>query len=201
MIDTVCWKFLVPLPQPIGLVDLGNLYLILTPFCFIAMVNGVKLTDGFDGLAGGAAALSFIGMAVAVLAVCPELTVFGASMAGACIGFLFHNKYKASVCMGETGTLALGGALAAMAACTGMFLPLFISSGVFVLEILSIMVQVLYLLATRRKYLDTRRLLRVTPLHRLLLSYGLHEPIIVSIAYVVSGILALVAGYVGLISA
>lgn len=71
-----------------------------------------------------------------------ELSIFGASMAGACVGFLFHNRYKASVFMGHTGSLALGGALAAMAACTGMFFPLFICSGAFVLEVSSMIVQV-----------------------------------------------------------
>ena len=63
-------------------------------------------------------------------------------MAGACVGFLFHNRYKASVFMGDTGSLALGGALAAMASCTGMFIPLFITSGVFVMEALSVVVRV-----------------------------------------------------------
>lgn len=63
-------------------------------------------------------------------------------MAGACVGFLLHNRYKASVFMGDTGSLALGGALAAMAGCTGMFFPLFISSGIFVLETLSVVMQV-----------------------------------------------------------
>lgn len=72
----------------------------------------------------------------------PELSIFGASMAGACVGFLLHNRYRASVFMGDTGSLALGGALAAMAACTGMFLPLFVSSGVFVVEALSVIMQV-----------------------------------------------------------
>lgn len=64
-------------------------------------------------------------------------------MAGSCVGFLLHNRYKASVYMGYTGSLALGGALAAMAACTGMFFPLLISSGVFIVEASSIMIQVL----------------------------------------------------------
>jgi len=63
-------------------------------------------------------------------------------MAGACVGFLFHNRYKASVFMGDTGSLALGGALAAMASCTGMFIPLFMTSGVFVMEALSVVVRV-----------------------------------------------------------
>jgi len=63
-------------------------------------------------------------------------------MAGACFGFLMHNRYKASVFMGDTGSLALGGALAAMAACSGMFLPLFISSGIFFLDASSVIMQV-----------------------------------------------------------
>lgn len=71
-----------------------------------------------------------------------ELAVFGASMSGACIGFLFHNRCKASIFMGGTGSLALGGALAAMAALSGMFFPLFISSGTFVVEVMSLIVQV-----------------------------------------------------------
>ena len=65
-------------------------------------------------------------------------------MAGACVGFLLHNRYKASVFMGDVGSLALGGALASMAACSGMFFPLFISSGIFVLEVTSVVMQVCY---------------------------------------------------------
>lgn len=63
-------------------------------------------------------------------------------MAGACVGFLFQNQHKASIFMGDTGSLALGGALAAMASCTGMFFPLFISSGIYVVEALSVIIQV-----------------------------------------------------------
>lgn len=65
-------------------------------------------------------------------------------MAGACVGFLLHNRYKASVFMGDTGSLALGGGLAAMACCTGMFFPLFVSSGIFIVEALSVILQVCY---------------------------------------------------------
>ncbi|XP_062161141.1 phospho-N-acetylmuramoyl-pentapeptide-transferase homolog isoform X2 [Alnus glutinosa] len=135
-------KMLLPLPAPVGLVCLGKCYLLLTSFCFVSMGNGVNLTDGLDGLAGGTAALAFIAMSIAVLPICSDLAIFGASMAGACVGFLLHNRYRASVFMGDTGSLALGGALAAMAACTGMFFPLFISSGIFVMEASSVIIQV-----------------------------------------------------------
>ncbi|XP_008444047.1 phospho-N-acetylmuramoyl-pentapeptide-transferase homolog isoform X2 [Cucumis melo] len=134
-------KMLIPMPAPLGLVFLGKCYMWLTSFCFVSMGNGINQTDGLDGLAGGTAALAFIGMAIAVLPISSDLSIFGASMSGACVGFLLHNRFKASVFMGDTGSFALGGALAAMAACSGMFLPLFISSLVFVLETSSVILQ------------------------------------------------------------
>nr|XP_023897953.1 phospho-N-acetylmuramoyl-pentapeptide-transferase homolog isoform X3 [Quercus suber]POE53951.1 phospho-n-acetylmuramoyl-pentapeptide-transferase like [Quercus suber] len=194
-------KMLFPLPAPIGLVCLGRWYLLLTSFCFVSMGNGVNLTDGLDGLAGGAAALAFIGMSIAVLPICSELAIFGASMAGACVGFLLHNRYRASVFMGDTGSLALGGALAAMAAFTGMFFPLFISSGIFVMDASSVIIQVLYFKTTRLLWGFGRRVFRMAPLHHHFELCGIKEPIIVAGAYVISSMLALLAAYVGLISA
>ncbi|KAK9058043.1 hypothetical protein SSX86_022883 [Deinandra increscens subsp. villosa] len=193
-------KMVVPLPLPLGLVCMGGSYLLLTSFCFVSMANGMELTDGLDGLAGGTAALSFIGMSIAVLPICSDLAVFGASMAGACVGFLFHNRYKASVFMGDTGALALGGALAAMAASTGMFFPLLISSGVMLLEALSVLLQVSYFKITKRMHGNGRRLFKVVPLHYHLESCGVKEPVIVAGAYIISCILMLYAGYVGLTS-
>ncbi|PPR84242.1 hypothetical protein GOBAR_AA36469 [Gossypium barbadense] len=178
------WKMLVPLPAPLGLVCFGKVYLLLTSFSFVSMGNGVNLTDGLDGLAGGTAALAFIGMSIAVLPVCPELAIFGASMAGACVGFLLHNRYKASVFMGDTGSLALGGALAAMAACTGMFFPLFLSSGIFVIEASSVILQVVYFRTTKRLHGTGRRLFRMAPFHHHLELGGVKEPVIVAGAYV-----------------
>ncbi|XP_059665327.1 phospho-N-acetylmuramoyl-pentapeptide-transferase homolog [Cornus florida] len=194
-------KMLVPLPAPLGLVCLGKSYLFLTSFCFVSMGNGINLTDGLDGLAGGTAALAFVAMSIAVLPICSDLAVFGASMAGACIGFLLHNRYKASVFMGDTGSLALGGALAAMAACTGMFLPLFVSSGIFVLEALSVTMQVSVFKITKRLRGTGHRIFRMAPFHHHLEMTGMKEPIIVAVAYAVSYVLALFAGYMGLISA
>lgn len=65
-----CRKLLIPLPAPLGLMFLGKCYLLLTSFCFVSMGNGVNLTDGLDGLAGGTAALAFMGMSIAVLPIC-----------------------------------------------------------------------------------------------------------------------------------
>ncbi|XP_074569603.1 phospho-N-acetylmuramoyl-pentapeptide-transferase homolog isoform X2 [Curcuma longa] len=196
-------KFLAPLPQPLGLVHLGKLYLVLTASLFVSMSNGVNMTDGLDGLAGGCAALAFMGMSIAVLPINPELAIFGSSMCGACIGFLFHNRHKASVFMGDVGALGLGGALAAMAALSGMFFPLFISSGIFMLEMLSVIMQVFhkrtFKLLHKRK---TRRgVEHTTSIYHYFELCGVQEPLIVGGAYIVSFILALIAGYVGLISA
>ncbi|PON72596.1 Phospho-N-acetylmuramoyl-pentapeptide transferase [Parasponia andersonii] len=194
-------KMLVPLPAPLGLVKLGKWYLLLTSFCLVAMGNGVNLTDGLDGLAGGTAALAFVGMSIAVLPICSDLSIFGASMAGACVGFLLHNRYKASVFMGDTGSLALGGGLAAMAACTGMFFPLFVLSGIFVVEASSVIMQVLYFKTTKYFRGTGRRLFRMAPIHHHLELCGIKEPLIVAGAYVIASSLALFAGYLGLISA
>lgn len=186
---------MIPLPPPHGLVYLGRFYLPLTTFCFVAMGNGLNWADGLDGLVGGVSALAFTGMSIAVLPICPDLAIFGTSMSGACMGFLFHNRYKASILMGGIGSSALGGALAAMAACTGMFLPLFVSSGIFVLELLSVIMQVLFLKANRQI------VGRIQPLHYHLKLCGLRRPLIITSAYVLSSALALYAGYIGLISA
>ncbi|XP_031131323.1 phospho-N-acetylmuramoyl-pentapeptide-transferase homolog isoform X1 [Ipomoea triloba] len=193
-------KAVVPLPAPLGLVCLGRFYPILTCFCFTSMANGVNLTDGLDGLAGGTAALAFIGMSIAVLPICPDVAIFGASIAGACVGFLMHNRYRASIFMGDTGSLAIGGALASMAAVTGMFFPLFIASGIFVVEALSVVLQVSFFKASRKLVGNGQRLFRMAPFHHHLELCGLREPVIVAGAYVVSCILGLYAGYVGLIS-
>ncbi|GLJ07421.1 hypothetical protein SUGI_0066660 [Cryptomeria japonica] len=192
---------LLPLPAPIGPLYLGKWYLPLRVFCFAAMANGINLTDGLDGLAGGTAALTFIGMSIAVIPIYPGLSAFGASMAGACIGFLMHNRYKASIFMGDTGSMALGGALAAMASCSGMFLPLFIGSGVFVAETVSVILQVVYFKITKRLNGVGSRLFQMAPMHHHFELCGVKEPYIIASAYAISSVLSLFAAYVGLISA
>lgn len=190
-------KALVPLPRPLGPLYLGKWYLPLTAFCFAAMANGVNLTDGLDGLAGGTAALAFIGMSIAVLPIYPGLAIFGVSMAGACIGFLIHNRYKASIFMGDTGSLALGGALAAMAAFSGMFFPLFIASGIFVVETISVMMQVFYFKTTKRLSGAGSRLFLMAPIHHHFELAGVKEPYIIGSAYAISCVLSLCAAYIG----
>ncbi|KAL9224379.1 hypothetical protein vseg_000416 [Gypsophila vaccaria] len=194
-------KMLVQLPPPFGLVNAGKSYLILTLFTFIFMANGHYLTDGLDGLGGGTSALSFVAMSTAVLPICSDISIFGASMAGACVGFLLHNRHKASVTMGSTGSFALGGALAAMASCSGMFIPLYIASGFLVLEMSAVTMQILHFKVSQRLHSKRLHSYYIAPLYHHFEMSGIREPFIVSGAYLISSILAIFASYVGLISA
>ncbi|GAB2228689.1 hypothetical protein Droror1_Dr00022812 [Drosera rotundifolia] len=193
-------KMLIPLPS-IGLLNMGKSYRLLSTLALVVMANATNLSDRFDGMSSGVAALAFVGLSIAVLPICPDLAVFGASMTGACVGFLMQNGYKASVLMGSTGSLALGGALAAMASCTGMFLPLFIASGVFMLEVLYLMFQVMCFCIANRVEGDGQVLFLAERLHNQLAKCGIEEPWIVAGTYVLSSVLAIFAGYVGLVSA
>lgn len=181
--------------------DLGGYYLLLIVFTFILMAHGHRLTDELDGFAGGTSALAFVAMSVAVLPICSDVSVFGTSMAGACVGFLLHNRYKASVIMGNTGSLAMGGALAAMASCSGMFIPLFIASGILVIEVIAVAIQAFFFRITESIQGKARNFFQVAPLHHYLELCGVREPSIVAGAYCISAFLAVFAAYVGLASA
>uniref|UniRef100_A0ACD5VN96 Uncharacterized protein n=1 Tax=Avena sativa TaxID=4498 RepID=A0ACD5VN96_AVESA len=194
-------KFLVPLPPPFGLAFMGKLYLVLATICSLCMGTGVTLVDGLDGLAGGVAALALAGLSVAALPVCSELSVFGASMSGACTGFLFHNRYRASIVMGRVGSFALGGALATIAACSGMFIPMLIACSVFFLELLLVILQVPLNITLKHLHGTNRYFLRTLPSHYYLRLWGIKEPYIVAGAYIMSCFLTVLAGYLGLVSA
>lgn len=142
-------------------VDLGTA--LLTALSILALVsasNGVNLTDGLDGLAAGVVALAALAQgALALIFGRPEMAVFAAALAGGCLGFLWFNGHPAAVFMGDTGSLALGGALGATSVLTRttFFLPLV--GGIFVLETLAVIIQVVSFQTTRR------RVFRMAPLH------------------------------------
>lgn len=194
-------RFLVPLPPPLGLAFMGKVYLALAATCSFSMGTAVTLIDGLDGLAGGIAALALIGLSVATLPICSELSVFGASMSGACTGFLFHNRYRASIVMSRVGSFALGGAIAAIAACSGMFLPMLIACSLFFIELLFAILQVPFRMATNSFCGTNIYPLRIRPSHYYLKLWGIKEPYIVGGAYLISCFLTLLAGYLGLVSA
>ncbi len=141
--------------------DLGLFYPVFTAVFFAGSSNAVNLTDGLDGLAAGGTALASLVFIVAALARRQLIVaVYGMALMGVCVGFLWYNFHPARVFMGDTGSLALGAALAGLAVVTKTELLLVVAGGLFVVETLSVIVQVTYFRLT-----GGRRLLRMSPLH------------------------------------
>lgn len=174
-------------------IDLDSLYIPFTVFFFIATVNSVNLTDGLDGLAGGIAVvvLGFFSV-IALAAVHLGLLVFTGAMIGALLGFLRFNSHPAQVFMGDTGSLALGGALAALFVITRLPFFMLIIGAVFVLEALSDIIQVAYFKMTGGK-----RFFKMAPIHHHFELSGWVESKVVSVFIILSIILCLI-GILGL---
>ena len=175
-------------------------------FVVAAVSNGANITDGLDGLATGSSAI--IGVVLAIFAFVSgnvifadylnimfipdsgELTVFISAFVGACIGFLWYNSYPAQVFMGDTGSLALGGIIAvfALAIRKELLIPLF--CGVFLIENISVIMQVAYFRFTKKRYGEGRRIFLMAPLHHHYQKLGYHESKIVSRFWIVGILLA-----------
>lgn len=167
------------------------LYIIIVIFIVTAVSNGANITDGLDGLATGVSAV--IGICLGIFAYVSgnikfaeylnimyipnlgELSIFIAAFVGACIGFLWYNAYPAQVFMGDTGSLALGGIIAALAIIVRKELLIPIFCVVFLVENLSVMLQVGYFKYTKRKYGEGRRIFLMSPLHHHYQKLGYHE--------------------------
>jgi len=140
--------------------DLGRFYIPFVVFVIVAMTNSANLTDGLDGLAAGVSSIIAVFLAVVGLMFHESnITVFSAAIAGACLGFLLYNKHPAKVFMGDTGSLALGGGLAAAAIMMDMALIIPLAGGIFVVEALSVVIQV----ASFK--LRGKRVFKMAPLH------------------------------------
>ncbi len=184
-------------------------WLIFIPLVIIiitAVSNGANMTDGLDGLATGTSAI--IGVTLAVLAYVSgnyifadylnimyipnsgELVIFISAFVGACIGFLWYNSYPAQVFMGDTGSLALGGIIAVFAVAIRKELLIPVLCGIFLVENLSVMLQVGYFKFTKKKYGEGRRIFKMAPLHHHYQKLGLHEAKIVSRFWIVGIMLA-----------
>ena len=184
------------------------LYLLVVIFIITAVSNGANLTDGIDGLAAGSSGI--IGVTLSVLAFVSgniifseyldimfipnlgELVIFGGAFSGACIGFLWYNSYPAQVFMGDTGSLSLGGIIAIFAIMIRKELLLPILCGIFLIENLSVVMQVSYFKYTRKKYGEGRRIFKMSPLHHHYQKLGMAEPKIVTRFWIVGIILAIV---------
>jgi len=177
---------------PLNLViPLGLVFWPLAVFALVAESNATNLTDGVDGLAAGTCAIALLGLAALIAATSPGLTVFCACLSGSCLGFTVHNRHPATVFMGDTGSLALGGALAAVGLLSQSLWGLFIISGIFFVESLSVIAQVSYYKATKGPNGIGKRLFKMSPFHNHLELSGWTETQIVGIFYITNAILAL----------
>lgn len=184
------------------------LFIPIVIFIVIAVSNGANMTDGLDGLATGSSAI--IGLALAVLAyvssnakfadyldvmyipLAEEMVIFIAAFVGACIGFLWYNSYPAQVFMGDTGSLALGGIIAVFAISIRKELLIPVLCGVFLIENLSVIMQVGYFKFTKKRFGEGRRIFLMAPLHHHFQKKGLHEAKIVSRFWIVGVLLAVI---------
>ncbi|MFM2189730.1 MAG: hypothetical protein RL491_116 [Bacteroidota bacterium] len=174
-----------------------------------AVSNGANITDGIDGLATGTSAI--IGVTLALFAYVSgntifsdylnimyipntgELMVFMSAFVGACVGFLWFNAYPAQVFMGDTGSLALGGIIAVFAIAIRKELLIPILCGIFLIENLSVMIQVSYFKYTKKKFGEGRRIFRMSPLHHHYQKLGYHESKIVTRFWIVGIMLAVLS--------
>ncbi len=176
---------------PLGLsLNLGLLFWPLAGFVLVAESNATNLTDGVDGLMAGTGAIAFLGLAAIVAPTSPSLMLFCACMSGGCLGFLAHNRNPAKVFMGDTGSLALGGAFAAIGIMSNHLFALLIISGIFFVETLSVILQVTYYKATKNSDGIGKRLFKMAPLHHHLELSGWSERQVVAVFYMVCALLA-----------
>lgn len=172
-----------------GHLDIGWLFIPFAILVIIGTSNAVNLTDGLDGLASGCMIIASLAF-VSILGSMSELSPFLLSIVAACAGFLWFNCNPARVFMGDTGSLALGGALGTVAVCSGLEIILVVIGGVFVAEALSVMIQVGWFKFTRIRYGEGRRFFRMAPIHHHFEKGGLSETQVCIRFWIVAGILA-----------
>ncbi|HPH81022.1 MAG TPA: phospho-N-acetylmuramoyl-pentapeptide-transferase, partial [Flavobacteriales bacterium] len=196
------------------LVFLGDNYekwawLIFIPvviFIITAVSNGANMTDGLDGLAAGTTGI--IGFVLALFAYVSgnlifadylnimyipdsgEIVIYMSAFVGACVGFLWYNSYPAQIFMGDTGSLALGGIVAVVAIMLRKELLIPILCGIYLVENLSVLMQVSYFKYTKKRYGEGRRIFRMAPLHHHFQKMGFHEAKIVARFWIVGIALA-----------
>jgi phospho-N-acetylmuramoyl-pentapeptide-transferase len=183
------------------------IFVLMVIFVVTAVSNGANMTDGLDGLATGTSAI--IGATLGILAYVSgnvffadylnimylpnsgELVIYMAAFVGACVGFLWYNSYPAQVFMGDTGSLALGGIIAVFAIAIRKELLIPVLCGVFLVENLSVMLQVGYFKYTKKKFGEGRRIFKMAPLHHHFQKLGMHESKIVTRFWIVGVMLAI----------
>jgi phospho-N-acetylmuramoyl-pentapeptide-transferase len=172
---------------------LGFAFWGLAIFTLLAESNATNLTDGVDGLAGGTGAIALAGLAAVIFPKEPQLAIFCICLSGSYLGFVVHNRNKAKVFMGDTGSLALGGALAAVGILTENIFPLLILSLIFAIEALSVTLQVGYYKATKDANGNGKRLFKMAPIHHHLELSGWAETQVVGVFYAIEVLLVFIA--------
>ena len=184
-------------------------YVLVVIFIITAVSNGANITDGIDGLAAGTSAIigttlglfAFISgnilladyLNIMYIPFLGELFVFSGAFVGACIGFLWYNSYPAQVFMGDTGSLMLGGVIAALAIIVRKELLIPILCGIFLVENLSVIIQVSYFKYTKNKYGEGRRVFLMSPIHHHFQKKGFHEAKIVIRFWIIGILLAVLS--------
>ena len=186
-----------------------SLYVIVATLIITAVSNGANITDGLDGLATGTSAI--VGLTLAIFAYLSgnaifsnylnimfipdsgEIVIFCTAFVGACIGFLWYNSYPAQVFMGDTGSLSLGGVIAVLALIIRKELLLPVMCGIFVIENLSVILQVSYFKYTKKKFGTGKRIFLMAPLHHHYQKKGFHEAKIVTWFWIIGILLAILA--------
>ncbi len=181
-------------------------YVLIVIFVITAVSNGANITDGIDGLAAGTSAI--IAFTLGIMAYVSgntvfseylnimyipnsgELVIFCAAFVGACVGFLWYNTYPAQVFMGDTGSLCIGGIIATLSLSIRKELLIPILCGIFLIENLSVMIQVSYFKYTKKKFGEGRRIFKMSPLHHHYQKSGYAEPKIVTRFWIVGLMLA-----------
>ena len=167
-------------------IELGWLYGLLILFVLVGASNAVNLTDGLDGLAGGLSAIAFIAFSLISLVVgFEDIGIFSLILVGSLVGYLTYNTYPARVIMGDTGSLALGGVMGAIAILTHRELTLLVVAGIFVIETLSVILQTIWVQAFHKK------LFLMTPIHHHFEKLGWKERDIVKLFWVAGLVLAM----------
>jgi phospho-N-acetylmuramoyl-pentapeptide-transferase len=185
------------------------LFTLVVILIITAVSNGANITDGIDGLAAGTSAI--IGLTLAIFAYLSgrvdfssylnimyipnlgELVIFCTAFVGACLGFLWYNSYPAQVFMGDTGSLALGGIIAVLALAVRKELMIPLLCGIFLVENLSVIMQVSYFKYTKKKYGEGRRIFLMSPLHHHYQKKNIHESKIVTRFWIVGILLAILS--------
>ena len=193
---------------PFNLTDYTWLvYVLIITLIVISVSNGANITDGLDGLAAGTSAIIGITLSIFIylsgnvifsdylnIIYIPnigELVIFSFSFVGACIGFIWYNSYPAQVFMGDTGSLSIGAVIAVLAVLVKKELIIPVLCGVFLIENLSVIIQVLYFKYTKRKFGKGERIFLMAPLHHHYQKKGIHETKIVARFWMVGILLAI----------